>query len=92
MQPAGESFTAGEVFASVETIKVTISLGLPVAGEIIETNPVLEPTPEMINQDPFGEGWLVIIKAGDWAADQARLLDAQAYFALMKQQAEAVSK
>ena len=78
----------GQEVANIETIKVTISLSSPVAGRIIEINPVMSTAPEVINQDPYGEGWLAIIEAHDWEADRKDLLDAQAYFNLMKGQAE----
>jgi hypothetical protein len=52
----------------------------PVAGTVIEVNPGMDMEPEVINQDPYGEGWLAIIEAADWPADKAKLLDPQAYF------------
>ena len=52
-------------------------------------NPELETTPEMINQDPFGEGWLCEVELSDWEADQHHLLDASSYFEKMKRDAEA---
>jgi glycine cleavage system H protein len=77
-----------EEVASIETIKVTISLPSPVSGKIVEVNPGMSSAPEAINQDPYGEGWLAVIEAQDWEADKARLLDPQAYFAQMKRDAE----
>ena len=52
----------------------------------------MEMTPELINKDPYGEGWLVVIEAADWEADRVHLLDAQTYFTVMKGQAEEESK
>jgi glycine cleavage system H protein len=80
--------TVGEEVASIETIKATISLTSPVAGKVAEVNSVMSTAPEVINQDPYGEGWLVVIEAADWETDRAALLDPQAYFSLMKNQAE----
>ena len=49
---------------------------------------IFKTAPEVINQDPYGEGWLAVIEASDWESDRARLHDAQAYFLVMKQEAE----
>jgi glycine cleavage system H protein len=77
---AGTTLSFGEEVASIETVKVDISLPSPVAGTVIEVNPGMDMEPEVINQDPYGEGWLAIIEAADWPADKAKLLDPQAYF------------
>jgi len=90
--PAGTVLTAGDEVASIETIKVTVALASPLAGTIVEVNPVMETTPEVINQDPYGEGWLAVIEASNWESDRARLLDAQAYFDVMKAEAEEEAK
>lgn len=76
----GTVLNFGEEVANAETIKVDISLPSPVSGTVIETNPAMEAEPEIINEDPYGEGWLAIIETTDWPADIARLLDPQAYF------------
>ena len=88
VKPAGTALTAGDEAAAIETIKVNISLLSPAQGRVLTVNPALETAPEVINQDPYGDGWLVVIEAENWAADQARLLTAQAYFDQMKEQAE----
>jgi glycine cleavage system H protein len=54
----------------------------------LEVNPALATTPEAINQDPYGQGWLAVIDASDWPKDRHALLDPRAYFELMKSQAE----
>jgi glycine cleavage system H protein len=82
----------GDEVASIETIKVDISLPSPVSGTVIETNPGMEMEPEVINEDPYGDGWLAIIKAADWLADQAQLLNPQAYFEHMVAEAEEEAK
>jgi len=92
VKPEGTVLTAGDEVAVIETIKVNISLASPVSGKVVELNPAMATAPEAINQDPYGEGWLAVIEPGDWETDRARLLDAQAYFALMKGQAEEESK
>jgi glycine cleavage system H protein len=82
----------GDEVASIETFKVDISLPSPVSGTVIETNPGMEMEPEVINEDPYGDGWLAIIKAADWLADQAQLLNPQAYFEHMVAEAEEEAK
>lgn len=88
VKPVGTSLSAGDEVASVETIKVNISFGAPISGEIVEVNPAIELAPEAINQDPYGAGWLALLRASNWDAEQARLLEPAAYFAQMKQEAE----
>ncbi len=88
VKPDGTSVARGDEVATIETIKVNISLTAPLNGTIVEINPAMERTPEAINQDPYGEGWLALIAPADWNADRAALLDPQAYFTLMKGQAE----
>jgi glycine cleavage system H protein len=88
VKPARTAVGFGEEVAVIETIKVNVSLGAPVGGVVIETNPSLVASPEIINQDPYGAGWLVELNATDWETDRVRLLDAEAYFSLMKGQAE----
>jgi len=92
VKPAGTALAAGDEVAVIETIKVNISLTSPVSGRVAEVNPAMEIAPEAINKDPYGEGWLAMIEAADWEADRARLLNAQAYFNLMKGQAEEEAK
>ncbi|GAB4410068.1 MAG: glycine cleavage system protein GcvH [Anaerolineae bacterium] len=88
VQPAGTILKVGDEVAVIETIKVNVSLASPVSGTIVAVNPALELSPEVINQDPYGEGWLVIVEADNWPAERDNLLDAQAYFEVMKRQAE----
>ena len=87
-KPTNTTLKAGDEFAAIETIKVTIGLPSPVAGKIVQVNGDLEGTPEWVNQDPYGKGWLVVVELSDWENDRARLMDAQAYYALIKEQAE----
>lgn len=85
---AGTAVFANDEFASIETIKVDIELSSPVSGKIAEVNDKLELEAEIINQDPYGDGWLAVIEAADWAADQANLMTPEAYFEHMKVQAQ----
>lgn len=88
VKPVGTALKPGDEFASVETIKVNVILPSPVTGAIAEINRALEDAPELINQDPYGKGWLAGVELTDWEADKAKLLDAEAYYALIKRQAE----
>ena len=79
--------------AEIETIKVNITYTSPVNGKIAEINPAMNDAPEeSINQDPFGTGWLAVMDVDNWDADRAKLLDSQAYFKIMKGQAEEEAK
>lgn len=80
----GETLEAGEAFGTIEVVKTISDLFLPVGGEVLEQNEALEEQPELVNQDPYGEGWLIKIKpAAD--ADFNALLDAEAYKALINE-------
>ena len=82
IQTVGETLAADEVFGTIEVVKTISDLFLPVAGEVLEQNEALEKQPELVNKDPYGEGWLIKIKpAAD--ADFDSLLDAEAYKALI---------
>ncbi|NIK73557.1 glycine cleavage system H protein [Thermonema lapsum] len=74
----GETLEAGAVFGTVDAVKTTSDLFLPVTGEILEMNSALVDAPELINQDPYGEGWIVKIKPSN-LAELEDLLDADAY-------------
>ena len=80
----GETLAADEVFGTIEVVKTISDLFLPVAGEILEQNEALADQPELVNQDPYGEGWLIKIKPAA-AADFDSLLDAEAYKALINE-------
>ncbi|MGA9350458.1 MAG: glycine cleavage system protein H [Anaerolineae bacterium] len=92
VEPEGAVLAFDDELAVIETIKADVSLASPVAGKVVEVNPAMETAPEVINQDPYGEGWLAVIEASDWESDRARLLDAQAYFFEMKREAEEEAK
>lgn len=82
IQTVGETLAADEVFGTIEVVKTISDLFLPVSGEVLEQNETLEEQPELVNKDPYGEGWLIKIKpAAD--ADFNSLLDAEAYKALI---------
>lgn len=74
----GESFDAGETFGVVESVKAAADLKMPVGGEVVAINEALEDTPETVNEDPFGEGWMIRIKLSD-PGELDSLMDAAAY-------------
>jgi glycine cleavage system H protein len=78
----GKSFAAEEIFGTVEAVKTVSDLFLPVAGTVLEVNPALEANPELVNSDPYGEGWMIKMKVSE-VADVAKLMDATAYAALV---------
>lgn len=82
IQTVGETLAADEVFGTIEVVKTISDLFLPVSGEVLEQNEALADQPELVNKDPYGEGWLIKIKpAAD--ADFDSLMDAEAYKALI---------
>lgn len=74
----GEMLEAGEAFGEIESVKAASEVYVPVAGEIIEVNDELEGEPEIVNEDPYGNGWMVKIKVTD-ASNLDNLMDAEAY-------------
>lgn len=77
----GKELEAGDVFGTVEAVKTVSDLFLPVSGTITELNPALAGTPEAVNNDPYGEGWMVKMKVNN-PADVQALLDAAGYEAV----------
>jgi glycine cleavage system H protein len=77
-----ETLEADAVFGTVEAVKTVSDLFLPVAGEIIEFNESLEEEPEKVNDDPYGDGWMIKIKVAD-ISDLESLLNADAYKAII---------
>ncbi len=61
----GETLDLGEVFGSIEAVKTVSDLMMPIAGEVLEVNAKLEDAPELVNSDPFGEGWIIKIAVQD---------------------------
>jgi glycine cleavage system H protein len=74
----GSSITAGEPYAEVESVKAVSDVIAPLSGEIVEVNGALGDTPEKINEDPYGEGWMVKVKLSD-ASERDSLVDAATY-------------
>ena len=87
IKPPGTPLAPDDEFASIETVKANVMLAVPVSGQVGQVNPSVERKPEIINQDPFGEGWLCEVILSEWDADRLNLLDAGTYFEKMKREA-----
>ncbi len=74
----GASYKQEQPFGSVESVKAASDVFMPIGGSVIAVNSDLESTPELVNQEPFGKGWLVRIKVGD-SGELNKLMDAAAY-------------
>lgn len=85
LPPVGTAVTAGETFGEVESTKSVSDLYSPVTGTILERNGALEQRPELVNADPYGEGWMVVIQM-DASGETSDLLDADAYQQLVANQ------
>ena len=92
VRPVGTKLERGDEFADIETVKVNVSFPSPVKGTIVEVNRSLADAPELINQEPYGKGWLAVVELSEAEDALSHLLDAQAYLALVKDQAEAEMK
>ena len=80
----GDEIGQNEVFGSIEAVKTVSDLFMPVSGEVLELNSALEDKPELVNSDPYGDGWLIKIKLKD-AAQIAGLMSADEYKKLIGQ-------
>ena len=90
--PTGTQVKATQVFGNIETVKAILELPSPVTGRIVEVNPDLENSPELINQDPYGKGWMAVLELDRWEEEKSALLDAPQYLELVKRQAETEMK
>jgi len=70
LETEGETLAAGDTFGTIEAVKTVSDLFMPVSGEVIEINTLLEDTPDVVNTDPFGDGWMIKVKvsADDYKA------------------------
>ena len=82
IETVGQQLNAGDVFGTVEAVKTVSDLYLPVAGTITEINPKLNANPELVNSDPYGDGWMVKMKVAT-SGDVDSLMDAAAYQGLV---------
>jgi len=79
----GTATTKGEPYSEVESVKAVSDVVAPLSGEVIERNQALSDRPEAINEDPYGEGWMVKVRLSD-PGEQEQLLDAEAYRASLE--------
>jgi glycine cleavage system H protein len=79
----GDAVTAGKAFGTIESVKTLSDLFAPVSGKVVKINGELESKPELVNEDCYGKGWMVVIAPGD-AKDVAALLDDKAYADYLK--------
>ena len=82
IQTEGETLAAGDVFGTIEVVKTVSDLFLPVAGEVLEQNEALADQPELVNTDPYGEGWMIKVKMSN-PAEYDDLLTPEAYAELI---------
>lgn len=78
IETAGQELGANDIFGTIEAVKTVSDLFLPVAGKVIEVNPALSNNPELLNSDPYGEGWLIKLEVSN-PGDIETLLDSAAY-------------
>jgi glycine cleavage system H protein len=82
IETVGETLKKEEVFGTIEAVKTVSDLFMPVSGEILEVNSVIEESPDVINKDPYGKGWMVKIRISD-PSEENDLLSAESYTALL---------
>jgi len=84
----GSKITRSQPLGSVESVKAVADVFTPISGEVTEVNAKLADTPELVNQQPYGSGWIAIIKPSNLEAELRSLLDAKGYAAFLKTQAK----
>ena len=82
IETEGESLAKGEIFGTIEAVKTVSDLFMPLDGKVMEVNPALEDKPELINSNPFDEGWMIRLKLSD-TSQLENLLSAEAYTELI---------
>ena len=83
----GDTLQAKKAFGTIESVKTLSDLYAPVGGKVVRVNGELEQKPELINEDCWEKGWMIAIEPSDWSADDATLLDPNAYAAHVKESA-----
>ncbi len=78
IETVGQTLAKDEIFGSVEAVKTVSDLFLPIAGEVLEVNAALNDQPELVNTDPFGQGWMIKMKVSN-LADMDSLMDVDTY-------------
>jgi glycine cleavage system H protein len=82
IETVGETLNKEEVFGTIEAVKTVSDMFMPVSGEVLEVNPALEESPDVVNKDPYGKGWMVKIRITD-PAEVNDLLTSEKYKALL---------
>jgi glycine cleavage system H protein len=88
VKTAGSRLNVGEEIVVIETIKVNIGLCIPFECEVVEANPLMNASPEIINQDPYINGWIARIKPNNLTIDRVKLISSEVYFDKIKKEAE----
>lgn len=78
------SIEQDDVLATLESVKAAVDITAPASGEVVTFNHALDEQPQLIDKDPYGEGWIARLRLTDWEGDQIMLLSAEAYFKLMQ--------
>ena len=82
IETVGETLKKEEIFGTIEAVKTVSDMFMPVGGEVLEANPAIEATPDFVNKDPYGKGWMIKIKISD-PSEVKLLLSAGQYKALL---------
>ncbi len=82
IETLGETLKKEEVFGTIEAVKTVSDMFMPVGGEIIEVNPALEESPDVVNKDPYGKGWMIKIRLTD-PSEAEKLMKAEDYKAML---------
>lgn len=82
VETVGDEIAGGEIFGTIEAVKTVSDLFMPVSGEVVEFNEKIEGNPELVNSDPYGEGWLIKLKITD---SEKKLLSSEEYKTLTAQ-------
>jgi glycine cleavage system H protein len=83
IETEGEDLEKGETFGTIEAVKTVSDLFMPVGGKVLEINPALEDSPELVNKDPYGAGWLIKVSIAN-PAELGELLSAEEYQAMLE--------
>ena len=82
IETLGETLSRGDVFGTIEAVKTVSDMFMPVGGEILEVNPAIEESPDVVNKDPYGKGWMIKIKIAD-SSEASEMLSPDQYKALL---------
>jgi glycine cleavage system H protein len=83
IETEGETLAKAETFGTIEAVKTVSDLFMPIGGEVLEVNPALEGAPELVNKDPYGEGWLIKVAPSN-VAELDELMSAEQYQSMLE--------